>query len=614
MRRMQHPQGFRTCALLALALASGIVLAPARVGAQPASPRPDGLDVSKVEVVGLPAELAEFPREGLALMPRTRVLSVRRTPLTQRKLEADRERIRFYLVRRGYPDAVVIATATADRKDRRATVRFTVEPGARVRYGTVTVTGLPPALEDKARRRLAEAAPAGGPFDQDTVEALRAELLEKVLGAGHARPDVKVQVRRDAGTAAVSFVVAPGPSYVFGGVAVLGVAPDLTSLAARVIGLAPGEPATASRLRDVSRDLRKLSLFRQIDVATAPAGPDTLDLTAKLTLQAMTTWELSLGTFTDQGLRGSAAWTNRNLLKRGRSLRLSAAASQHEIETLARTSWPALVLRRSRTDLSLSFDATNEDNYVQRTAEAEIAFAFDPWDKTTARLGFALSLDEVSSDSSSSSIFSDNAGWTPLLRARITRDAVDQFIEPGDGYRATLAAEWSPPVGFSQNPYFWLHGYGSLYRSIGKGTVVATRLDLGFAGTLGNATDLLPDNRFFAGGSTSMRGYERRRLGQVDGANEPLGGEVVALAGSELRQHVATLIGVQVGCTFFVDSGQVWLQRQDARVDDLRAAWGFGLLIGTPVGPLRFERAENIGSPMHGDPDVVYHFALGHPY
>lgn len=42
--------------------------------AQPAPPRAEGLDVSKVEVVGFPAELASFPRECLALSPRRTLL------------------------------------------------------------------------------------------------------------------------------------------------------------------------------------------------------------------------------------------------------------------------------------------------------------------------------------------------------------------------------------------------------------------------------------------------------------------------------------------------------------------------------------------------------------
>jgi len=111
-----------------------------------------------------------------------------------------------------------------------------------------------------------------------------------------------------------------------------------------------------------------------------------------------------------------------------------------------------------------------------------------------------------------------------------------------------------------------------------------------------------------------MRGYERNRLGPVDSANEPVGGEAITLAGVELRQRLVQVLGVKLGMTLFVDTGQVWESRLDWDAADLKTALGGGLLVGTPVGPLRFEAAYHVGDPMHGDPDVVYHFAIGHPY
>jgi outer membrane protein assembly factor BamA len=611
---MPRPPHTTTRKLPALLIALALASSPGSAHAQPASPRADGLDVGGVEVVGLPAELGAFPRDGLELTPRSKILGTKRTALTKRRLDADRDRIRLWLVRRGYPDAVVTASATADDKGKRATVEFSVTPGTRVRYGAVAVTGLPAALEGKAGERVAALAVPGGPFDQGALETLRAELLELVREAGHARPAAKVEVRRGGDIAAVTFVLTPGPSYVFRQVTVNGLEPDLTRLATRVIGLSPGDPATATRLNDVRKDLRKLNLFRQIDIALTPVEPDSLDLAAAFTLQAMTTWELSVGTFTDDPIRGSAAWTHRNLFGHGRSLHVEAEVSAHDAEALIRTSWPARPLRRSRTDLSLSYTVASEDNYVQRTAEAELATVFDLSDKNTARLGLALSVDEVDDDPSSAEFFGDNAGLTPMLKARIHRDATDHPIEPAGGHRATVTAEWSPPIKLSENPFVWVRGYGSWYRSLHKGTVLAARLDLGVARSLREGNDLLPTSRFFAGGATSMRGYERQRLGPVDSANLPVGGEAIILAGVELRQRLFEVFGVKLGMTLFLDSGQVWESRLDVTSGDLKAAMGGGLLVGTPIGPLRFEAANHIGDPMHGDPDTVYHFAIGHPY
>ena len=591
-----------------LVLAWGVALAPRVAHARSG---PEGLEVGKVEVVGLGKELESFPRDRLALSPRRKMLGTERTLLTKRTLDEDRERIRIYLVRLGYPDVAVTAAATPDRGGKRAQVVFTVVPGTRVRYGAVSVTGMPPSLEKKAREQLAEAAPSGEGFDQGRLETLRGELRDMVREAGHARADVDVKVQRNADTADVAYTVTAGPSYVFGDVTVLGVKPDLTSLATRVIGTRPGEPATAARLKDVNLDLRKLNLFRKIEITTQPVEPDTLDLTAQLSLQAMTTWEVSVGTFTDEWLVGSVAWTHRNLLGHGRSFHAETKASQHEVEGLTRVSWPALILRRSRTDLTVSYDVAMEENYQQRTAEAEIADSFDPWRRTTARVGFAISRDDVDDDPASTSTA---PGWTPMLRARVYRDASNNLIEPAAGSRLGVTTEWSPPVELSDNPFFSVYGNGSWYRSPAEGTILASRFDVGMAQPLGSATGLLPSNRYFAGGSTSMRGYERHRLGPVDSGNEPVGGEVVLLAGVGLRQAVTKVLNVPLGLSLFVDSGQVWANHNDVRLDEIKVALGGGVLIGTPLGPIRLETAGNVGTPMHGDDRFEFHFAIGHPY
>ncbi len=583
------------------------------------SPRADGLDVGKVEVVGVPADLGDFPLDGLALTPRRKLLGTTRTTLTQRKIDADRERIRHYLARRGYPDAVVTAVAEAVDDGRRAGVTFTVEPGAPVRFGSAVVTGMPESLAAEARASVEKVAARGTRFDQGAVEALRTELLDLLREAGYAHPELEVTVQRTTPeTADVTFVAVSGPSYVFGDVTVTGVPPDLTGLAHRVIGIEPGEPCSASRLRDMRKDLRQLDLFRQIDITTTPVEPDTLDLAAKLSLQPLNVWELSVGTWTDEWIRVRGAWTNRNLFQRGRSLKLEAAYSPHSIEGLARTSWPALLLRKSRTDLTLSYDVASEDNYTQTTAEAEIAALFEPWYKTTFRLGLALSVDDVDDVEESSldshSFFGTDPGLTPLLRARIYRDAADNPIEPHAGYRAALSAEWSPPFDFSENPFMWLRGYGSVYRGLGEGTVLAARLDLGLAQPLGEATELLPSNRYFAGGASSMRGYKRRRLGPLDETNEPVGGEAIALAGAEVRQIMGSLGSVPIGLTVFLDTGQVWATRQDVRLEDIAAAMGLGVWVRTPIGPVRLDVAQHLGDPMHGDPKTVFHFAIGYAY
>jgi len=100
--------------------------------------------------------------------------------------------------------------------------------------------------------------------------------------------------------------------------------------------------------------------------------------------------------------------------------------------------------------------------------------------------------------------------------------------------------------------------------------------------------DLPAGRRFFAGGSTSVRGFQQDRLGvpgvlNADGLSN--GGNGVIVLNGEVRTQLWTNIAV-VG---FVDGGNVFARAGDMSVRDLRGAAGVGLRYRSPLGPLRLD-------------------------
>src|SRR5213079_1146533 len=128
-----------------------------------------------------------------------------------------------------------------------------------------------------------------------------------------------------------------------------------------------------------------------------------------------------------------------------------------------------------------------------------------------------------------------------------------------------------------------------------------------------------PDQRFYAGGPNSVRGYARNELGprvyvadtilQVSGADttygdikaSPTGGNTVFTANLELRVPTP-IFPDRVRLGLFVDAGQVW-ERGDtlSTVSGLRVTPGVGLRFITPLGPVRLDAAYN-GYPQEPGP------------
>ena len=91
--------------------------------------------------------------------------------------------------------------------------------------------------------------------------------------------------------------------------------------------------------------------------------------------------------------------------------------------------------------------------------------------------------------------------------------------------------------------------------------------------------------RFFSGGDTTVRGFERGRLGPIDVNGDPTGGEGLFILNEELRFPIfRSLQGV-----VFYDAGNVFRTLDQYSLTDLRHVAGLGLRVATPIGPFRVE-------------------------
>jgi len=141
------------------------------------------------------------------------------------------------------------------------------------------------------------------------------------------------------------------------------------------------------------------------------------------------------------------------------------------------------------------------------------------------------------------------------------------------------------------------------------------RGDLVFAGRLrgGIIKDLSADNyipieeRFYAGGSFSVRGWGRRQLGPRSEEGQPLGGNALLEGSGEFR---FPLVGPLSGVAF-LDFGNVWPDTWDHDFEDLRYSTGGGLRFATPVGPFRLDIATPI---FEGKQPVQFFISLGQAF
>jgi outer membrane protein insertion porin family len=115
------------------------------------------------------------------------------------------------------------------------------------------------------------------------------------------------------------------------------------------------------------------------------------------------------------------------------------------------------------------------------------------------------------------------------------------------------------------------------------------------------------EERFFAGGSRSVRGWARQQLGPKDDENRPTGGFSTIEASLEPR---ISLFG-PLSMVVFMDVGNVWQQTEDFSLNEIRLSAGGGLRYSTPIGPVGIDAARPV---WDNNNQWQIHFNIGHAF
>jgi outer membrane protein insertion porin family/translocation and assembly module TamA len=210
-----------------------------------------------------------------------------------------------------------------------------------------------------------------------------------------------------------------------------------------------------------------------------------------------------------------------------------------------------------------------------------------------------------------------------VLSLSVTRDNSNNLLSPTRGSIIRLEARHSSPLILSDSglQFNKFVGDGSRYINVGGGNVLALRIRGGtvFGRNLGAATGFIPpQERLYAGGPTTVRGFSQNELGSliyiangldsllsthpVTGAPDtvvlardsgyrrivPVGGNSLLVGNLELRLR-SPFLPQLLQFTIFTDAGEVWNRGGNAQVTGvkLKVTPGIQVTAFSPVGPVR---------------------------
>jgi outer membrane protein assembly factor BamA len=207
------------------------------------------------------------------------------------------------------------------------------------------------------------------------------------------------------------------------------------------------------------------------------------------------------------------------------------------------------------------------------------------------------------------------------LTASFSWSTRDELLDATRGFFLSNALEYAPSFLGSDLHYIKYFGQIFKYVPLSRPTLVpfgrgvkrprllyAGGIRIGFAGGLSGRS--FPESeRFFAGGGTSIRGFDQDAVGPENDLGDPVGGEAVFVINNELRFPIMSVFE-GVG---FLDIGNVYSRASDFNPADVRSSAGPGIRIRTPYFLLRFDYGFKLDRKSDEDPGAFY-FSIGQAF
>jgi outer membrane protein assembly factor BamA len=206
------------------------------------------------------------------------------------------------------------------------------------------------------------------------------------------------------------------------------------------------------------------------------------------------------------------------------------------------------------------------------------------------------------------------------LSTTLTRETRDEVLDASRGTFLSQAFAYSPSWLGSERPYLKYYGQYFHYFPLRRVTqppfsreilrprlVFATGARVGLAHGLGG--EVPTSERFYAGGSTTLRGFEQNAVGPVGENNVPAGGNAVLVLNNEVR---VPLVRILDGVLFF-DVGNVYPTISDVSFTDLRESAGIGIRLRTPWLLLRSDYGFVL-DPRPGERRSSFYFSIGQAF
>lgn len=564
--------------------------------------------------------------------------------------EADLQRIMAYYYDKGFVQVQVqVPTVRLSRDKRYLYITIKVDEGKQFQVGDVELQGDFIAEKEKLEK-LIQIKP-GQTFSYGAMRRDAERLRDLYQDAGYAYANVNPLTRVDPETREVNIAydIQRGAKVYFGRISVAGNIKTRDKVVRRELGIQEGQLYSNASLRVSQQRVMRLGFFEKVELTTQRTDrPDVIDVTVQVVERPTGTIQAGAGFSSAENILANVQLSQNNLFGRGQFLALQAQISGIRRQFNLRFSEPYLMDSLWRFSASAyNFSFTLRD-YSQESTGGNITFGYplinDPGRSDDLSLSMSYKLEEVeitpggtsgTNTQQVGSLF--RGGLTSSVQLALFYDARDNRFLPTQGHLHTARVEVADDAfTLSQAEFLKTDIQAQYWHPLFWEFVLHLSGQLGYVTSIDRNKPIPLQERYLAGGPTTIRGFRRFTLGpsrQVSRSNDDPGSSIVdfkiggnkqLLLTAEITFPILTALNLQgvlfadMGNAFDVEQGFTLVpdlvsSAENDYNDALRTALGLGFRWFSPIGLLRFEWGFPLERLRTEDP-MVFEFSIGNQF
>ena len=352
----------------------------------------------------------------------------------------------------------------------------------------------------------------------------------------------------------------------------------------REMRVAEGETYSSTGLKRSKQNLMNTGYFEEANLATSKGSADNnLDVNVEVKEKATGTFSVGAGYSSLDGFITQGSVSQANFLGLGLKANLAASlGGQSSTFNLGLTD-PYFLDTRWTLGADLYRIEREYIDYTKRATGGDLKAGYPLSDSMRTFWVYRYE-DKKYKDISSDLEPPPESGVISSITASLSRDTTDYRLDPTTGMLNNISAEFAGIGG--DNKFARFMGDTTLFFPLKFGAVLNLKGILGYIEDLGHVSI---DEKFYAGGINTIRGYEGRSIPATKNAKGEdiyVGGTKEAILINEITFPLLKDVGMK-GVVFF-DIGNVWDKGQ-GYFSDFLMSYGAGIRWVSPLGPLRLE-------------------------